>query len=165
MTGWGSRLLAMAPGLMVLSCIEPRVPPEPPPPPPVPAPGLNERPANQQPVAKPGVISRMSLGDYFPLQQAGIALTYDVRPAIYFAFGHIPGAVSWPKGGYATQLASREAEIEAAAKAKRPVVLYCTDRACPDSNTIAQRLATRGHSVVILEGGYEEWKAADLPVE
>lgn len=158
MTHWVYRWLMLVPGLAVLSCGEPQVPPPPQAPRAAPAPP-------SAPAVKPGAVTRMPLESYFPLQQGGSALTFDVRPAIFYHFGHIPGAVSWPKGSYASQLAAHEEELQAASQAKRPVILYCTNRACPDANTIAQRLAARGHSVAILEGGYEEWKAAEMPTE
>ncbi|MCX6879499.1 MAG: rhodanese-like domain-containing protein [Verrucomicrobia bacterium] len=114
---------------------------------------------------KPGKIARMPLGTFFALQQSAGALIYDVRPAFFFSLGHIPGASSWPKRQFAAQLAAREAEILLAAAAKRPVVLYCTDLACPDADFVARRLAACGHSVAILEGGYQIWKAGELPTE
>ena len=160
MTGWNWRLLAIVPGLVALSCSEPRGPLSPPV---VPRPAPPAQPA--APAVKPGAVTRMSITTYFPLQQAGRTLTYDVRPGIYHSFGHIPGAVSWPKGSYESQLAAREAEIRSAIQAKRPVILYCTDAACPDSNAIASHLTARGYSVAILEGGYEEWKTAGMPTE
>ena len=162
MTRWRCRLLVLALGLVALSCSEPRGPLSPPVVVPTPAP---PNPAPAVPTVKLGVITRMPISTYFSLQQAGTTLTYDVRPGIYYSFGHIPGAVCWPKGSYEAHLSAREAEIRAAIAAKRPVVIYCTDPACPDSTTIANRLAARGHSVVILEGGYEEWKTAGLPTE
>jgi rhodanese-related sulfurtransferase len=167
MTGWHQRLLAMVLGLAAFSCRAPQSPPPPAVPAGVPKAGSDARQATPPPPrpVKPGVVSMLPLSEYFLLQQAGTAVTYDVRPAIYHSFGHIPGAISWPKGSYEAQLTTREAEIRAAAAAGRPVVLYCTDRACPDSTTIARLLAARGHSVAILEGGYEEWKAADMPTE
>ena len=159
MTRWGRHLLALAPGLAALSCSEPQTTP---PPAAAPVPVAKVKPA---PVVKPGVVTRMPLDTFFPLQQAGTALIYDVRPGIYYRFEHVPGAASWPKGSYDAQLATREPEIRAAIAAKRPVVLYCTDRPCPDAEKVATRLAARGLSVAILEGGYEDWKTAGMPSE
>jgi rhodanese-related sulfurtransferase len=112
---------------------------------------------------RPGSITRMPLGSFFPLQQTNAALIYDVRPAIFFSLGHIPGALSWPKNSFDSRLATQEAQIRRASLAKRPVVLYCTDLACPDSHTVATRLAALGYSVAILEGGYAAWNAGELP--
>lgn len=112
-----------------------------------------------------GKVTRIPLGTFFPLQQSGKALIFDVRPSFYYAMGHIPGAVNWPKGRFEDQLAPQEERLRQAVTAGRPVVLYCTDLACPDARTVATRLAERGHSVAVLEGGWEAWKAGELPIE
>jgi rhodanese-related sulfurtransferase len=159
MIHWAGRLLAAAAWLVAVSCGGPQVVSSKPPSSPV------ENGKQEAPAVKPGVVSTMPMDRYFPLQQSGSALTIDVRPSFYFSLGHIPGAVSWPKSSYQSQLAVHEVTLQAAIKAGRPIVLYCTDRACPDSGTVAQRLAARGYSVAILEGGYADWKAAEMPTE
>ena len=111
----------------------------------------------------PGRVTRIALGDFFALQQSGEVLIYDVRPAFFHSLGHIPDSVSWPKSAYTRQLESREEQIREAVAAGRPVVLYCTDLACPDARDVATRLAARGHDVRVLEGGWEAWKAGGLP--
>ena len=122
-------------------------------------------PGPSKPAPKPGKITRLPLDRFFALQQNRAALIYDVRPGFSYGKGHIPGAISWPKGQFAAQLAAREAEIRAARAAKLPVVLYCTDLACQDSNKVAGSLAALGHSVFILDGGFASWKTAELPIE
>jgi len=111
----------------------------------------------------PGRVTRIALGDLFALQQSGEVLMYDVRPAFFHSLGHIPGSVNWPVSAYAKQLAKRESEIRAAATVGRPVVLYCTDLACPDARNMATWLAARGHSTAVLEGGWDAWKTGGLP--
>ena len=111
----------------------------------------------------PGRVTRIALGDLFALQQSGEVLIYDVRPAFFHSLGHVPGSVNWPKSAFERQLTAREAEIRAAAGAGRPVVLYCTDLACPDARDVATWLAERGHDTRVLEGGWEAWKAGGLP--
>lgn len=113
----------------------------------------------------PGRVTRIMLGDFFARQQSGDVLIYDVRPAFFHSMGSIPGSINWPKSAYQNQLSRRESEIRDAAAAGWPVVLYCTDLACPDARDIATRLAARGHSVSVLEGGWEAWKAGGLPLE
>jgi rhodanese-related sulfurtransferase len=155
--------MVLVPGLLAVSCVQPAPPEAPQPPAAVaakPAPA-----AVPKPPVKPGPVTRISITDFFPLQQSGAALVYDVRPAIFHNLGHIPGSVSWPKGKFASGLASHEPEIRAAVKAGRPIILYCTDRECPDSGSVATRLAALGYPVTILEGGYEEWKLAEMPTE
>ncbi len=114
---------------------------------------------------RPGKVTRIPLGTFFERQQAGTALIYDVRPAFFHGLGHIPGSRNWPKSAYEPQLERREAEIREAVAAGRVVVVYCTDLACPDARSVAERLAQRGHSVAVLEGGWEAWKTGDLPTD
>jgi rhodanese-related sulfurtransferase len=109
---------------------------------------------------KAGNITRMPLGDLYQLVQSNAALIYDVRPAIYHKMGHVPGAISFPKAHFERDLAKHEPQIVKAIKNSTPVVVYCTDLACPDALTVASQLSERGHDVSVLQGGYEAWKAA-----
>ena len=122
------------------------------------------KPAPVPPV-KAGKLTEIGLEAFFPRQQAGTVLLYDARPSFVVAFGKIPGAINWPRGDYQSQLATREAEIGAASKAGKLVVIYCTDAACPDARALGEKLVARGHDVSILEGGFADWKAAGMPTE
>jgi rhodanese-related sulfurtransferase len=140
-------------GILLAGCTETTEPPAPAAPAPPPS-------APSRPAPKPtGKVTRIALTDFFPLQQSGAVLIYDVRPAFYHSLGHIPGSVNWPKSAFKSQLAIREGEIRAATAAGRPVVIYCTDLACPDARDVATWLAARGHHIRVLEGGWEAWKA------
>jgi len=110
--------------------------------------------------ASAGQVSRMPLGDLYQLVQGKAALIYDVRPAIFHKIGNIPNSISWPKSAFDRDLAKHEPRIRAANTQNTPVVIYCTDLACPDAVTVATKLAARGHSVSVLQGGYEAWKVA-----
>ncbi|MBK1882152.1 rhodanese-like domain-containing protein [Luteolibacter pohnpeiensis] len=112
-----------------------------------------------------GSMTRMPLEQFFQLQQTDGALIYDVRPGFVYAFGHVPGAVSWPKRAFASKLSQFEPAILAANRSGKPVVLYCTDAECPDSRTVAGWLTDRGLDVYVLEGGWAAWKEGDLPTE
>ncbi|MFM2196968.1 MAG: hypothetical protein RLZZ505_400 [Verrucomicrobiota bacterium] len=108
----------------------------------------------------PGQVSRMPLGDLYQLVQGNAALIYDVRPAIFHKMGNVPGSISWPKASFDRDLALHEPRIRAANAQNTPVVIYCTDLACPDAVTVATKLAERGCDVSVLQGGYEAWKVA-----
>jgi rhodanese-related sulfurtransferase len=112
-----------------------------------------------------GRVTRIMLGDLFKLQQENRVLIFDVRPAFLYQIGHIPGAVSWPKASFDSQLSANEARITAAKAARKPVVVYCVDFACPDARTVATWLSERGHSTAVLEGGWDAWKTGGLPAE
>lgn len=122
--------------------------------------------ADETPVkAGAGRVTRIPLGDLFNLQQENRALIFDVRPSFLYQLGHIPGAVNWPKASFNSQYAVNERRIQTARSAKKPVVVYCVDFACPDARTVATWLSERGHSVAVLEGGWDAWKTGGLPVE
>lgn len=120
--------------------------------------------ADRTPVTR-GRVTRIMLGDLFARQQNGTAYIIDVRPSYIYKLGHIPGAVNWPKSHFQSDLATFEPRILEAKAAGKPVVLYCVDLACPDARTVATWLSERGHSVVILEGGWDAWKTGQLPTE
>jgi rhodanese-related sulfurtransferase len=120
-----------------------------------------EKPAQAPAIpAAPGQVSRMPLGDLYQLVQGKAAVIYDVRPAIFHRMGNIPGSISWPEAAFDRDLAKHEPRIRAANAQNTPVVIYCTDLACPDAVTVATKLAQRGHSVSVLQGGYDAWKVA-----
>lgn len=108
----------------------------------------------------PGQLTRMPLGDLYQLVEKEAALIYDVRPAISYRMGHLPNAISWPKRAFEKDFAKHEPTIKAANKENTPVVLYCTDMACPDATEVGTKLAARGYSVSVLQGGYAAWKIA-----
>jgi rhodanese-related sulfurtransferase len=110
--------------------------------------------------SNPGQVSRMPLGDLYQLVQGKASVIYDVRPAIFHKMSNIPGSISWPKAAFDRDLAKHEPRIRAANKQNTPVVVYCTDLACPDALTVATKLAQRGYNVSVLQGGYEAWKVA-----
>jgi len=156
------RIIAIAAGLTLVSCVDPEIA--------QPEPVMKSDKPAAEPDRKPlpvtyGKVTRIALGDLFPLQQSGAVLLYDVRPHFHHGLGHIPGSVNWPKSSYASQLPAREAEMRAATAAGKPIVVYCTDLACPDARNVASQLAARGHSIKVLEGGWEAWKAGQLPTE
>ncbi|MEO8616722.1 MAG: rhodanese-like domain-containing protein [Luteolibacter sp.] len=114
---------------------------------------------------KQGRVTRIALGDFFQRQQAGRALIFDVRPGFYYSLGHVPGAINWPRARFDSGLATYEPKIQSATAEGKPVFLYCTDLACPDALAVAEKLAARGHSIAVLQGGWEAWKAGELPIE
>ena len=116
-----------------------------------------KKPAPVAPTAT-GKLTRMPVGDLYQLVQKNAALIYDVRPKFFFALGHVPGAISFPKDNFDRDIAKYEAGIRNANTNNTPVVLYCTDLACPDAMTVATALTARGHTISILQGGYEAWK-------
>lgn len=102
----------------------------------------------------------MPFGDLYQLVQGKAALIFDVRPGIFHKMGNIPGSISWPENAFERDLARHEPRIRSANSQNTPIVIYCTDLACPDAVTVATKLAVLGYSVSVLEGGYDTWKTA-----
>jgi ArsR family transcriptional regulator len=118
-------------------------------------------------VAKPSPaeITSISIGRLFPLIESSRVLVIDARPSIIHRFGHLPGSLNVPRSD-ATATVRRMNDIWVAARNEsRPIVVYCTNRACPDAFAVASAIAALGHACSVFEGGWEEWKSAGLPVE
>lgn len=112
-----------------------------------------------------GKVTSISLTDFYALQQSGKTLILDARPGFFYHLGHLPAAISLPKSGCDELIAKREKEIEAAITAQKTIVVYCTNRLCPDARTVATHLSDFGYSAAVLEGGWETWKESGLPTE
>ena len=112
-----------------------------------------------------GKKTSISFEDFFRLQQSGKLLIYDARPAFYYHLGHIPNAISVPRGTTDEQLSKREAEIKNAIASGKIVVTYCSGITCPDARTLADHISGFGYPVSIFSGGWHAWTAADMPTE
>jgi len=82
-------------------------------------------------------------------------LVLDVRTADEYGAGHVPGAVLIPHD----QLEARIGELGSA----REVVVYC--RTGRRSALIEPLLEAHGFRVRQLEGSWQAWQAAGLPIE
>ncbi|MDD7941028.1 metalloregulator ArsR/SmtB family transcription factor [Actinomycetospora lutea] len=86
----------------------------------------------------------------------GRAVVLDVRPAIEYRAGHIPGAVHIP----ADELAARLDELP-----DTEIVAYCRGEYCVLSYDAVRLLTRRGRRAVRLAAGMLEWRLAGRPVE
>jgi rhodanese-related sulfurtransferase/DNA-binding transcriptional ArsR family regulator len=80
----------------------------------------------------------------------------DVRPAIEYAAGHIPGAVSVPP--------DRIESILSGLPRDREVVAYCRGPYCVYAPEAVRFLRAAGVAARRLEDGFPEWRLAGLPV-
>jgi rhodanese-related sulfurtransferase len=87
--------------------------------------------------------------------QAGDVVVLDVRPALEYDAGHIPGARSVPIGEL-KKLKSLSKSTE--------IVAYCRGPFCAYADDAVRQLRRRGFNVNRLEDGYPEWKRAGLPI-
>lgn len=80
----------------------------------------------------------------------------DTRLAEHYAQGHVPGAISLPKDKW---------ESLAGLKKDKLHVLYCYSQVCHLAATSAIFFASKGYSVMELEGGFSGWQDNGLDVE
>lgn len=85
-------------------------------------------------------------------------LWVDARPEVAFARGHVPGALSVPEELW-------EERLPAVVRAWQPgmrIVVYCDDRACDTSQSVARRLRRDlgVAEVFVLQGGWRAWNEA-----
>jgi rhodanese-related sulfurtransferase/DNA-binding transcriptional ArsR family regulator len=86
----------------------------------------------------------------------GKVVILDVRPAVEFVAGHIPGALSVPPGELDAALVRLPKRTE--------IVAYCRGPYCVLSPHAVERLAAKGYRARRLADGFPEWRLAGLPV-
>jgi rhodanese-related sulfurtransferase/DNA-binding transcriptional ArsR family regulator len=88
---------------------------------------------------------------------AGDAILVDVRPAIEYDAGHLPGAISMPL----SELELRMHEVPPG----KQVIAYCRGPYCVYADQALERFSSQGRKVARLEEGVPEWQSAGLPLE
>lgn len=87
-------------------------------------------------------------------------LFIDARDDSYYNAGHIKGAI---KNAFLMELVFN---IEQQQEKSFPVVVYCGDPGCGDSEDLAYDLESSGFSkVYVFKGGWLEWSSAGYPVD
>src|SRR5207247_1647979 len=85
----------------------------------------------------------------------GLAII-DVREAEDYREGHIPGAVNLPHDRWHTLEGLRKDALN---------VIYCYSHVCHLAATAAVEFASKGYSVMEMDGGFKAWKQHDLEIE
>ncbi|MHC4475315.1 MAG: rhodanese-like domain-containing protein [Planctomycetota bacterium] len=80
----------------------------------------------------------------------------DVRKTEDYAKGHIPGAVSLPEGTWSTFSGLSRSRVN---------IVYCYSEVCHLAASAARFFAENDYPVMELEGGFDQWKHHNLPVE
>ena len=92
--------------------------------------------------------------------EAGAVTVVDALPESYYTQQHLPGALN---------LVSDEVEARAGAllpDKAAPIVTYCSNVTCANSEAVAQRLEKLGYTGVRkYREGIQDWVEAGLPVE
>jgi rhodanese-related sulfurtransferase len=91
---------------------------------------------------------------------AGTVTVVDALGGEYFVKRHLPGAVPLVEDDVAGRAAALLPDRAA------PIVTYCSNPACPNSQRVADRLTALGYSNVRkYREGIEDWVEAGLPTE
>ena len=92
--------------------------------------------------------------------EAGAVTVIDALGGEYYAKRHLPGAIP---------LVENDVTDQAAAllpNKATPIVTYCSNPACPNSQRVADRLTALGYTDVRkYREGIEDWTTAGLPTE
>jgi len=91
------------------------------------------------------------------LLKARAAVLIDVRPAVEFEQGHIPGAISVPIEEIETHLPGLPSD--------KRIIAYCRGKYCQLADEAVALLRQRGFDAVRLEGGWPEWVVEHTPPE
>lgn len=89
--------------------------------------------------------------------RTGDVVVLDVRPAVEYAAGHVPGAVSVPLEDLEQRLGDLPAGVE--------IVAYCRGAYCVLAHDAVDRLTAAGRRARRLHEGMLEWRLAGLPVD
>ena len=90
------------------------------------------------------------------------ALILDARPSVFFAQGHVPGAINLARDDFARDYRHLTGVLQAAHD--KPIIVYCSGGECHDSRLVANALLSLGFSnVTVFTGGWDAWSAAGLP--
>jgi len=92
------------------------------------------------------------------------ALILDARPQTFFELGHIPSALSLPRDDFEKSYQSLQKILSP--YWGKPIVVYCSDSGCRDSQLVGEALHKLGYqNVRLFRGGWDEWINADLPTQ
>jgi 3-mercaptopyruvate sulfurtransferase SseA len=112
-----------------------------------------------------GSVKTITFEEFFALHQADKLLVLDARPSFFHNLGHIPGALSVPRGSSAGSIRELDGQFRMALSAGKSIVTYCTGTTCPDARALATQISALGHPVSIFSAGWHAWKDAELPTE
>jgi 3-mercaptopyruvate sulfurtransferase SseA len=106
----------------------------------------------------------LSLRDFESLVFARNVLILDARPEIFYRFGHVPGAVSFPREAFEHAYERLKPRLEK--DRNQPLVVYCSSASCEDAGLVRAAFQKLGYqNVGVFHGGWSEWTVASLPEE
>jgi rhodanese-related sulfurtransferase len=92
--------------------------------------------------------------------EAGTVTVVDALGGDYYVKQHLPGAIPLVEDDVAAQAPQLLPDRAA------PIVTYCSNPACPNSQRVAEKLAALGYpNIRKYREGIEDWVGAGLPTE
>jgi len=101
------------------------------------------------------------VSDAKALYDRGNVLFVDARSREDYKDGHVKGAYALPFGEFDEQIDT----FLALFALDRPIVTYCSGRACKDSHHLAQLLIFHGYNTRVMIDGFPAWAAEGYPIE
>jgi rhodanese-related sulfurtransferase len=80
----------------------------------------------------------------------------DVRDRADYLKGHVPCAINLPREKWTTWVGLRKDKLN---------IIYCYTHTCHLAYTAAVEFTAHGYPCMVLEGGFEVWKACKLDVD
>lgn len=111
---------------------------------------------------KKGEITEVMVEQVYGLRGENKALLIDTRPPIFFALGHIDGAINVPLKNFSTSYPANQSKITTAVSEGKVLLVYCANQTCIDSHRMASLLAEKGYNSSVFKGGWELWKETGL---
>ena len=94
------------------------------------------------------------------LMESGVVTVIDALPESYYDQQHLPGAINLVEADVETRAGSMLPDKSAT------IVTYCSNRACGNSQAVANRLQKLGYSDVRkYADGIQDWTEAGLDVQ
>jgi len=108
------------------------------------------------------IMGNIEFNEVRHLHESGDTIFFDARTPGEYEAGHIPGAKPWPADDFLAYLEVYEYQVPY----DTPIVVYCDNINCDQSQLLAQDLKASGYLLIhIYTGGYEEWTVMGQPVE
>lgn len=122
----------------------------------------SEAASSEKPESKAPSLRTITLDEARQRFESKTGVFIDARLQPLYEYGHIPGAISFPRQDY-----EKDKNIEKIAHLKNEkVIIYCSGKDCQDSALLAGYLAKEGFlDIEVFEGGWPEWTAAGLASE
>ena len=90
------------------------------------------------------------------MMESGNVTVVDVREAEDYQKGHVPGAISLPRGTW---------DNPRGLSKEKPNVVYCYFQQCHLATHACIAFAAKGYPVMELEGGFKTWAEHEMDIE